>query len=65
MLVQLLIKLKMCPLIWPVLLSHILFSIVNWEGGGQSSMNLTKSYPEITLPFEDCGDYRIKKLDTQ
>lgn len=49
---------------WPVLLSHIIFSTANWEGGGQSSMNLTKFYPEITLPVEDCVNYRIKKLDT-
>lgn len=46
---------------WPVLLSHVIFSTANWEVGGQSSMNLAKSYSEITLPIEDCVGYWIKK----
>lgn len=51
--VQLLVKPTICPLIWPVLLLHIIFSTANVEGGGQSSMSLTISHPEITLLLKD------------
>lgn len=59
--VWLLGKPTICPLIWPVLLLHIIFSTANVEGGGQSSMSLTKSHPKITLLLKDYGDCMIKK----
>lgn len=61
MLVELLIKRTICPLIWPVLLLHIIFPTANLEGGGQNSMNRTKSHPEITLLLKDYGDDSILK----
>lgn len=59
MLTQLLIKLIICPLIWPGLLLYIIFSIADLEGEKQSSMKLTKFHQEILLLLEDYGDYMI------
>lgn len=56
MLTQLLIKLIICPLIWPGLLLYIIFSIADLEGEKQSSMKLTKFHQEILLLLEDYGD---------
>lgn len=63
MLTQLLIKLIICPLIWPGLLLYIIFSIADLEGEKQSSMKLTKFHQEILLLLEEW--YLRQKLSSE